>query len=278
MVASEEKVKELDKNGYVVFEKFYDVENEIEPIQFGIWKILGLLMKKYKVDFVQDKFSPDTFDKGYLELIATNRKYGGEVYDAIKQIPSFIRLVASKKNEDLFNQLRHTKHCGISAQGYGIRIDNPNEEKYRSLWHYEYRDQFRSHDGVVFWSPLVPVKADMGAVLICPGSHKGGLRRSYLNDIEHPEKTGAYALRLENEEEVVKQYGTVQPLSNPGDLVIMDFLTIHSSGQNTSNKSRWSMQYRYFNFDHQSGIDISWKGVSNHLKLEEVHPELVVKR
>lgn len=278
MVASEEKVQELNKNGYVVFEKFYDVENEIEPIQFGIWKILGLLMKKYKVNVVQDKFSPDNFDKGYKELIETNRKYGGEVYDAIKQIPGFIRLVASKKNEDLFNQLRHTKHCGISAQGYGIRIDNPKEEKYRSLWHYEYRDQFRSHDGVVFWSPLVPVKADMGAVLICPGSHKGGLRRSYLNDIENPDKTGAYALRLENEEEVIKQYGTIQPLSNPGDLVIMDFLTIHSSGQNTSDRSRWSMQYRYFNFDHQSGIDISWKGVSNHLKLEEVHPELVVKR
>lgn len=277
-MVSNEKITELKENGYVLFENFYNVEQEIEPIQFGIWKILGLLLKKYKVKVDQLPFSPDTFDKGYKELIQQERKYGGEVYDAIKQIPAFIRLVAAKKNEELFNLIRQTKHCGISAQGYGIRIDNPNEEKYRSLWHYEYRDQYRSQDGVVFWSPLVPVTLDMGPVQICPKSHKDGLRRSYLNDPENPDKTGAYALRIENEEEVIKQYGIVQPLSKPGDLVIMDFLTLHSSGRNISNRSRWSMQYRYFNFDHPSGIDISWKGVSNNLKLEEVHPELVVKR
>jgi len=277
-MVSSEKIKELKENGYVLFENFYNLEQEIVPIQFGIWKILGLLLKKYNVQFNQLPFSTDTFDAGYKELIKQNRKYGGEIYDAIKQIPAFIRLVSAKKNEELFNELRSAKHCGISAQGYGIRIDNPNEEKYRSLWHYEYRDQFRSQDGVVFWSSLVPILSDMGPVMMCPKSHKGGLRRSYLHDSENPDKTGAYALRLENEEEVVKEYGVVAPLSKPGDLLVMDFLTLHSSGHNTSDRSRWSMQYRYFNFDHPSGIDISWKGVSNNLKLEEVHPELVVKR
>jgi ectoine hydroxylase-related dioxygenase (phytanoyl-CoA dioxygenase family) len=274
---TKENIDFFNKYGYVVIKKFYDFEEEIVPIQLGIYKILGLLLKKYKINVQQDNFKPNNFDKGYKELIAKNRSYGGEVYDAIKQIPSFIRLVSAKKNESLYNQIRNTNHCGISAQGYGIRIDNPNEEKYRSLWHFEYRDQFRSKDGIVFWSPLVPIKLEMGPVIICPGSHKGGLRRSFLTDPENPDKTGVYALRLENEEEVVKKYGIVQPLSNPGDLVLMDFLTIHSSGKNISNKSRWSMQYRIFNFEHQSGIDISWKGVSNNLKLEEIHPELVVK-
>ena len=187
-------------------------------------------------------------------------------------------MVSSKKNDELFTELRKNGKPAISAQGYGIRIDNPNEEKYRSLWHYEYRDQFRSQDGIVFWSPLFPITLDMGPVLICPSSHKGGLRRSYQNDPDNPDKTGVYALRLENEDEVIKQYGTVQPLSKPGDLLIMDFLTLHSSGKNISNRSRWSMQYRYFNFNHKSGIDISWKGVSNNLKLEEIHPELIVQR
>jgi hypothetical protein len=273
-----ERIKELKENGYVLFENFYSMEHEIEPILFGIWKILGLLLKKYNVQVNQLPFSPDTFDKGYLDLIKQNRKYGGEVYDAIKQIPAFVRLVSAKKNEELFNELRNTKHCGISGQGYGMRIDNPNEEKYRSLWHYEYRDQFRSQDGVVFWAPLVPIIPKIGPVMICPKSHKGGLRRSYLHDPENPDKMGVYGFRLENEETVVKEYGIVEPLSKPGDLLVMDFLTLHSSGHNTSNRARWSMQYRYFNFDHPSGIEISWKGVSNNLKLEEVHPELVVKK
>jgi hypothetical protein len=277
-MVTDAQIKFMKDNGYLLLEKFYDYHTEIEPIQVGIWKILSLLIIKYKLPISPKPFSSDNFDHGYKELIQLDRKLGGEVYDAIKQIPAFMRLVSNKKNEDLFNALRGTANSGISAAGYGIRIDNPNEEKYRSLWHYEYRDQFRSTDGMVFWSPLVPVLADMGPVQLCPKSHLGGLRRSYMNDLENPEKTGAYALRIENEAELIKEYGVVQPLSNPGDLMLMDFLTLHSSGKNVSSHSRWSMQFRYFNFDHPSGVNIGWRGVSNNLKLEEVHPELVVKR
>ncbi len=155
-----------------------------------------------------------------------------------------MRLFSLRKNEELFSALRDTDSPGIAGLGYGIRIDNPNEEKYRSLWHYEYRDQLRSVDGVVFWSPLVSITQDMGPVQISPKSHKNGLRRSYLKDPENPDKTGAYAMRIENEKALLDQYGVIAPLSEPGDLILMDFLTLHSSGKNVSNRSRWSMQFR----------------------------------
>ncbi|HVM87573.1 MAG TPA: phytanoyl-CoA dioxygenase family protein [Puia sp.] len=277
-ILSPEQIKEFNNEGVLVIKDFYDVEHEIEPIQFGIWKILNLLFDKYKIDVTRKAFSLETFDYGYRELIAKDRKYGGEVYDAIKQIPAFMRLFSLKKNELLFSELRGTDMPGIAALGYGIRIDNPNEEKYRSLWHYEYRDQLRSVDGIVFWSPLVSIKENMGPVQICPKSHKGGLRKSYLKDPENPEKSGAYAMRLENESEILKEYGVVAPLSNPGDLVLMDFLTIHSSGKNISDRSRWSMQFRYFNFHDPTGIKIKWTGcVANGVQLKDVHPELVIE-
>jgi len=272
------EILELKNEGFTIIKNFYDLDEEINPIKKGIRKILDLMVKKYNIDMPKLEFNVDNFDYGYKELISKDRKYGGEVYDAIKQIPAFLRLVSLKKNEILFKKIREVKFSGISAQGYGIRIDNPNEEKYRSLWHYEYRDQFRSQDGIVFWSPLVQIVNEMGPVMICPKSHVDGLRRSYINDPDNPEKSGVYSLRLENEADTINKYGIVQPLSSPGDLIIMDFLTLHSSGENTCNRSRWSMQFRYFNFEHPSGIDISWRGVSNQLKLEEVHPELVIKR
>ncbi|MBM4100534.1 MAG: phytanoyl-CoA dioxygenase family protein [Planctomycetes bacterium] len=268
---------EFDRDGYVVVPSFYDYEAEIRPIQFGIWSIIGLLLRKYGIPFRQPEFSGGTFDSGYAELIARDRRYGGEVYDAVKQIPAFMRLVSSGRNERLFAALRGTDAVGIAAGGYGIRIDNPREEKFRSLWHYEYRDQLRSVDGVVFWSPLVPVTQDMGPVQICPGSHVDGLRRSHLRDPEHPEKTGAYAMRIENEKALLDRFGIVAPTSNPGDLVLMDFLTLHSSGSNVGSRSRWSMQFRYFGFTHPSGIEIKWTGcVANGVQLKDVHPELVI--
>lgn len=268
---------DFDRDGYVVIPSFYDYEEDILPIQHGIWRILGILLRKYGVPFKQPDFSGETFDAGYAELIARDRRWGGEVYDAVKQVPAFMRLVSGERNERLFAALRGTESVGIAAGGYGIRIDNPGEEKFRSLWHYEYRDQLRSVDGVVFWTPLVPVTREMGPVQICPGSHVGGLRRSYLRDPEHPEKTGAYAMRVEGEKELIDRYGVVAPTSRPGDLVLMDFLTLHSSGSNVGTRSRWSMQFRLFGFTHPSGIQIKWTGcVANGVQLKDVHPELVI--
>jgi hypothetical protein len=277
ILVSKTQTEDFAEQGYIVIKGFYDCNREIEPIQYGIWKILGILFKKYGIPIEQKTFDPKTFDYGYQQLIATNRKYGSEVYDAVKQIPAFMRLVSLEKNDRIFSQLRGTDMPAIAAAGYGIRIDNPHEEKYRSLWHYEYRDQLRSIDGIVFWSPLVHVTSDLGPVQICPKSHQDGLRRSYLQDPENPEKTGVYAMRLEAEATLIENYGVVAPLSEPGDLVLMDFLTLHSSGINIGKRSRWSMQFRYFSFDHPSGLSISWRGcVANGAQLKDVHPELVI--
>jgi hypothetical protein len=273
-----EQIHKFEEEGVIVIQGFYDTQSDIEPIQFGIWKIIQILLDKYAIDVERKSFSPETFDFGYRELIAANRKYGGEIYDAVKQIPAFLRLVSSSKDEKVFSQIRNTDLPGIAGAGYGIRIDNPNEEKFRSLWHYEYRDQLRSVDGIVFWSPLVPIVVESGPVQICPKSHKGGLRRSFTRDPENPEKTGAYAMRIENEAELIKQYGVIAPLSEPGDLVLMDFLTLHSSGKNISDRSRWSMQFRYFNFKDPTGIKINWTGcVMNGVQLKDVHPELIIE-
>ncbi len=275
---SAEQLQEFKENGVLIIKSFYDQKTEIEPIQYGIWQILGLLFTKYNIPVIQKDFSSHDFDYGYQQLILANRKYGGEVYDAVKQIPAFMRLVSLQKNELLFSQIRETSMPAIAAAGYGIRIDNPNEEKYRSLWHYEYRDQLRSVDGIVFWSPLVPITADLGAVQICPKSHIDGLRKSYLQDSDNFERTGAYAMRLENETDLLAKYGIITPLSEPTDLILMDFLTLHSSGKNIGTRSRWSMQFRYFNFEHPSGIRINWTGcVANGVQLKDVHPELIVE-
>ena len=98
-------------------------------------------MQRHSVSISRDPFEGDNFDSGYLELIAINRDFGGEVYDLVKQIPSFLRLIASTKSEQLFCHLRNTDAPGIGAASYGIRIDNPFEDKFRSHWHQEFISQ-----------------------------------------------------------------------------------------------------------------------------------------
>jgi hypothetical protein len=260
---SAEQLRAFEADGYLLVRGFYDTEREIEPIQRGIHALIGLLIQKYRLPIHQEVFRPDRFDSGYQELIAANRAYGGEVYDAVKQIPAFVRLVCSLKHDAAFKQLRGTDLPGVAAGGYGIRIDNPFEERFRANWHQDYPSNLRSINGLIFWSPLVEVTEALGPVTLCVGSHRGGVRPCYTRDPARPEKTGAYGVRLVDEEAVVGAYPRVAPQTRPCDLLILDYLTLHASGFNRSTRSRWSMQMRYFDFNDPTGQRLAWKGGFN---------------
>ncbi len=275
-VLSQAQIHEFNENGVLVIPSFYDPE-ALGRIQLGIYEIIGLLIKKYQLPISQKAFSAGHFDSGYNELIAANRAYGGEVYDAIKQIPAFFVMVGDDRHERLFKELRPNSMPGIAAGGYGIRIDNPYENKFQAPWHQEYPAQLRSPDGLVFWSSLVPISPDLGPVQICLGSHSLGPIPVHTTDPKNPEKSGAYSLILENEKNLVSRFEKISPCTNPGDLVILDFLVLHASGINQGNRSRWSMQFRYFNFAHPIGIKIGWKGsFAAGQDFRKIHPELCI--
>ena len=255
--------RDFERDGFLLVRGFYDREREIEPIQRGVHGIVGLLIRKYGLPVRQEAFHPDRFDSGYRELIAANRAYGGEVYDAVKQIPAFVRLVCSPRHDAAFGFLRRTDLPGVSAGGYGIRIDNPFEDRYRANWHQDYPSNLRSINGLVFWSPLAEVTEAMGPVTVCVGSHRAGVLPCYAHDPAAPEKTGAYGVRLVDEAAVVAAYPQAAPLTRPGDVLILDYLTLHASGASRSTRSRWSMQMRYFDFNDPVGQSLAWKGGFN---------------
>ncbi|NEJ69065.1 phytanoyl-CoA dioxygenase [Rhizobium phaseoli] len=265
---------EFDSNGYLVIRGFYDPAADIAPIQEGIRKIVETLCRKYGVD-APTETTHEAMTIAYPKLIAQNRSWGGEVYDAVKQIPAFMRLVTKAKNVAVFEDLRPGSVPGIAAGGYGIRIDNPGEEKFRAQWHQEFPGQLRSLDGIVFWTPLLPVTPDMGPVQIAEGSHAEGLIPVYRDDAGLG-KTGAYALFMDRVDERLAKYNVVAPLPEPGDLILMDFLTMHQGGHNVSKTPRWSIQFRYFNFAEPLGVRIGWCGsFAAGVDFSKILPELV---
>jgi hypothetical protein len=265
------------RDGYLLLRRFYSLRRDILPIQRAVHAIIGLVIRRHGLPIRQRPFGPERFDSGYQELIAANRAAGGEVYDAVKQIPAYIRLVADPRHERLLAELRAASVPGIAAGGYGIRIDNPREERYRAPWHQEYPAQLRSLDGLVLWSPLVKLTPELGPVQICVGSHRLGPLPVHTRDPANPDKAGAYALILKDEAKVVAPFEQAAPLAAPGDLLILDFLTVHASGHNHGSRSRWSMQMRLFNFREPTGMRIGWKGsFAAGVDFRKIHPELCV--
>ncbi|MEO7157995.1 MAG: phytanoyl-CoA dioxygenase family protein [Vicinamibacterales bacterium] len=262
-------------NGVLVIRDFYDMASDIVPIQRGIHQVIGEVMRRHEFADARPTFDAPNFDTGYLGFIGHDRAWGGEVYDAVKQVPAFLRLVAHPGHEQLFRELRPGSTPGIAGGGYGIRIDNPNETRFRAQWHQEYPAQLRSMDGLVFWSPLVPVTEDLGPVQFCVGSHRDGAVPVCV--VAGSERSGAYALTLKDESSVVNQYPHDAPLLGPSDLVVIDFLLLHASGHNRGTRSRWSMQFRYFNFADPVGRGHGWKGsFAAGVDFRSVHPELCV--
>jgi len=265
---------DFDTKGYLVMRGFYDPAADIAPIQEGIRQVVELICRKYGVD-APTETAHEAMTIAYPKLIAKNRSWGGEVYDAVKQIPAFMRLVTNAINDEAFKALRPDSIPGIAAGGYGIRIDNPGEEKFRAQWHQEFPGQLRSLDGVVFWTPLLPVTNDMGPVQIAEGSHAEGLIPVY-RDSAGLGKTGAYALFMDRVDERLAKYDVVAPLPKPGDLILMDFLTMHQGGHNVSKMPRWSIQFRYFNFAEPLGVRIGWCGsFAAGVDFSKILPELV---
>ncbi|MET1756953.1 phytanoyl-CoA dioxygenase family protein [Novosphingobium sp. RD2P27] len=255
---SQEDQQHFVEKGYVVLRGFYDLAADVAPIQEGIRSIVALVCGKYGID-APTGTAAEAMTIAYPSLIASNRAWGGEVYDAVKQIPAFLRMVSQDRNDAAFRALRPDSLPGIAAGSFGIRIDNPGEEKFRAHWHQEFPSQLRSSDGVVFWSPLVPVTEELGPVQIAEGSQAEGPIPVYLDD-KGVGATGAYALHLEQGKERVARYNCAAPLTEPGDLIVLDFMTLHQSGRNLAAFPRWSIQFRLFNFADPLGIRIGWRG------------------
>lgn len=267
--------KDLEEKGFCKIPNFFSYKEDIQPIKFAINKITSLLVEKYLGKKTIDN-SDEDFVESYLELIAHNRSIGGIVYDAVKQIPEFASLVSSKKCAELFKELRNTKLAGLCRGGDGIRIDNPKEEKFKSPWHQEYPVQYGSINGLVYWSPLLEIDMDIGPLHILSGSHKEGLLKVCYPDEKN---RTPYGLRIVNEDELENKYECMKVLCSPGDLLIMDFLTVHKSGNNVSNRSRWSMQYRYFDFLNDEARKIDWaNNVSQGNSIEKLYPHYLVEK
>jgi hypothetical protein len=257
-IAYGQHAEQFARDGYTIIRGFYDRAGTVEPVRQGARWIIEALCRKYGIN-APVATPEEALGPGYLALSRANRAWGGEVYDAVKQIPAFMQLVSDPRNSEVFAALRPGAVPGLAAGGYGIRIDSPGEDKYRAPWHQEFPAQLRSVDGIVYWSPLISMFPEIGPVELAIGSHREGVVPVWKDD-GGIGKSGAYALRLDREAERLARYPQESPVTEPGDLILMDFLTLHQSGANLSDRPRWSMQWRYFNFADPSGVKLSWKG------------------
>ncbi len=250
--------QQLGSLGYAKLNKFIDRDLYILPIWKSIHHLVRLISGRRSLDFSLDDFQCEEETSGeILRLSLLDRAFLSDLYDASKQIPAFLRLASCREFEELYGLLRQTDLVGVGDRSYGVRFDLPNEDMFRSHWHQEFASNPQSLDGLVLWIPLVAVAEDMGSVVICEASNREGFIPHQPLE-KYAFKSGLYQTGIPDEESVIARYKQVSPLSKPGDLLMMDFSTIHQSGYNRSNRLRVTMQVRYFNFKNPEAVANGW--------------------
>lgn len=115
------------------------------------------------------------------------------------------------------------------------------EVYYKTPPHQDWRSIQGSLNSVVIWVPLVDVPAEMGPLEIIPGSHLRGLCTDRIED--------NFGVCSVDESEFVP----VEVAA--GDALIISTFLIHRSGNNVSDRIRWSCHFRYNDLEEKSFME-----------------------
>lgn len=248
------------ENGFLIIRNFYS-KKLIYKIKKDIFEISKEIYKKYNKKFSTIKYNPDDFE--YFVLKSRNEKKSevtSAIYDACKKLRGFYEIISNKKLLTIAEKLTGSKRLGILPGGFGVRIDYPKDRYWKARLHQDYTSQLGSPNGIVCYTPLGNLTQKKGPVILYTGSHKKGVfeTKINLNGLKKKQTYDPYYIKISKKE--LKRYKIKYLNLKETDLGIFHFLLLHESGFNSSNKIRWSMVHRIFDFSHKQAINQDYKG------------------
>ena len=124
-----------------------------------------------------------------------------------------------------------------------VRMDTPNDARNKTAWHQEM--QFARNPGLVLWMPLVEITDDIGLLHILERSHLDGEIIIEGNEIH--DYTTSRVSKCVIPEKILEKYNEKTIKINKGDALFFDHMLLHSSGDNTSKRIRFTCQLRFLN-------------------------------
>lgn len=231
------------KNGFELIKGFFEPE-VISKIQIEAKNVFANQMKRLGISY--DLESEENFLEGMARLFQ-------EDFEAFvfcgKQVQHLISLHSIAVNDEIVGKLKaYELDSPVISTRPVLYFNHPDlakEKVYNSVFaHQDWRSMQGSIDAMIIWIPLVSVSKKMGALRVIPESHKWGLVSTELDQ--------GFG-RVELDENQRSKFIDVQV--EQGDALFFSSFLVHESGNNISDKIRWSCHFRYNNLNEQSFID-----------------------
>ncbi len=238
------KRESFRKDGFVILRDFFD-KQILRDIHREARRIFAVQIKRVlnrETDLDNEEDFDDAmyafFEKDFDAFVQTG-----------KTVQHLISLHRLGTDPSVMSQL---KEIGLSDPVIGVRPAMQFNSRYLSHngskhWkldpHQDWRTGQGSLDSAVFWFPLVPADKELGCIQVMPGSHLKGLMEADTSGYQ-----GGILTELDKD-------AFIQTELEVGDAVLFSTLLVHQSGNNTTQRIRWSVQFRYNNLDDPTFIE-----------------------
>lgn len=268
-------------------------EKEIQGYkETGYFKVSGLvpisILSSYKSGLLRlieargQNFGISTnqvdLDVAFNQLCNFDRTLGGDIYDHAKELPEFYSCMVLPEIQALIQQLLGNEVIQVAQSQCVFRIDRPREDKFGFGWHQDYWYNCLTPSAITVWIPITNVDEELGPLEIIPGSHAGILPVVVL-DPTNSNGNMASVFRISELTQIAEE-NTIKIPMQAGDALFFHSQLLHRSGANRSNRSRWTLQYRYADFLDKTYSARAWAHGTYRGKVTfcDVHPELIASR
>ena len=242
----EEQIRQYFEEGFVIIEKFFDIEADLEPCRRAIEELVEELAQKlYKAGKIKNLYREYGMDK---RLIKIDEEWPGAVIllHKIGHLPQAFRdLWGNKKLLNLIEQVIGPDIAGMP--NWNFRDKTPHNEATTVPWHqdagYLSTDVYKVLLATV-WIPFINTNKNNGCMEVIPRGHHTGVVANHTCCAGD-----TWYIQLD-EEDMNKTLGCstknkhLCPIPYGGLLLFNNFIP-HRSLDNVSDEVRWSVDFRF---------------------------------
>jgi ectoine hydroxylase-related dioxygenase (phytanoyl-CoA dioxygenase family) len=234
MISLSQIQTELSESGFCLLDGLLNGVDELQHLQNRVFQTLvgnGAV--------VDSQDASDFFRAP--KIINPNSAISALTNDQINDSPELLALLASEPVKGIAAEVLGAK--SVEYNNPRFRVQMPSFDSVSNLpWHQDvhYNTIDSPEKSVVVWVSLGSITLDMGPVSYIPGSHKMGCLTK--EDFIRPNGKRIWTIPSEIIEQKRER---VIIDTKPGDVVLIHMYTVHKSGENESNLTKFSAQARY---------------------------------
>ena len=254
-------IDNYNKYGMIIKTDFFSL-NDLNIFKIQLKNMIRYFLKKALSESTEElNFKEgEEISKGVMFLESLNHQYISDLSDFIRLMPAVHKLTSNAKLVYIANRLMNKeKYNPIFTTNNGVLTVMPNDDEHSYSWHKEHFTTVPFSEFVQFWSPLIEdATIELGALKICEKSHKDGWKgQEYV-----PNKRMSKSFLIPKKE--IEKYSIRDVEMKLGDLLIMSPGLIHRSGDNTSNRFRFSYTSIFHNICNEKirppRLSLEWQG------------------